>query len=47
MEISTITVSKETQFRAARILEVVSDSFFDFTLVDFFEYSHSLMTKRC
>ncbi|KAH0669870.1 hypothetical protein KY285_024005 [Solanum tuberosum] len=44
MEISTIGVSKEAQLRAVKILEVVSNSCFDFTLKNFFEYSQSLMT---
>ncbi|XP_055806915.1 L-tryptophan--pyruvate aminotransferase 1-like [Solanum dulcamara] len=46
MEISTIGVSKEAQLRAARILEVISDSCLDPTLENFFEYTQSLMTDR-
>ncbi|KAK4715913.1 hypothetical protein R3W88_014251 [Solanum pinnatisectum] len=46
MEISTIGVSKEAQLRAAKILEVVSDSCLDPKMENFFEYSQSLMTDR-
>uniref|UniRef100_M1BMT0 Alliin lyase n=1 Tax=Solanum tuberosum TaxID=4113 RepID=M1BMT0_SOLTU len=46
MEIRTIGVSKETQLRAAKILEVVSNSCLDFTLENFFKYSQSLMIDR-
>lgn len=46
MEISTIGVSKEAQLRAAKILQVVSDSCSDSTLENFFKYSQSLMTDR-
>ncbi|KAH0724983.1 hypothetical protein KY284_000848 [Solanum tuberosum] len=46
MEISTVGVSNEAQLRAAKILEVVSNSCLDFTLENFFEYSQSLMTDR-
>uniref|UniRef100_M1CXU9 Alliin lyase n=1 Tax=Solanum tuberosum TaxID=4113 RepID=M1CXU9_SOLTU len=46
MEISTIGVSKEAQLRAAKILEVISDSCLDPKMENFFEYSRSLMTDR-
>ncbi|KAH0720249.1 hypothetical protein KY284_005279 [Solanum tuberosum] len=46
MEISTIGVSKEAQLRAAKILEVVSDSCLDPKMENFFEYSQSLMTDK-
>ncbi|KAH0669615.1 hypothetical protein KY285_025486 [Solanum tuberosum] len=45
MEISTIGVSKEAQLRAAKILEVISDSCLDPNMENFFEYSQSLMTN--
>ncbi|XP_049403727.1 L-tryptophan--pyruvate aminotransferase 1-like [Solanum stenotomum] len=46
IEISTIGVSKEAQLRAAKILEVVSDSCLDPKMENFFEYSQSLMSDR-
>ncbi|KAK4715914.1 hypothetical protein R3W88_014252 [Solanum pinnatisectum] len=46
MEISTIGVSKEAQLRAAKILELISDSCLDPNMENFFEYSQSLMTDR-
>ncbi|KAG5631880.1 hypothetical protein H5410_003597 [Solanum commersonii] len=44
--IGKIGVSKEAQLRAAKILEVVSNSCLDFTLENLFEYSQSLMTDK-
>ncbi|KAG5630675.1 hypothetical protein H5410_002392 [Solanum commersonii] len=46
MEIIAISVSKEGQLRVAKILKVVFNSYLDFTLQNFFEYSQSLMTDR-
>uniref|UniRef100_M1DIT6 Alliin lyase n=1 Tax=Solanum tuberosum TaxID=4113 RepID=M1DIT6_SOLTU len=45
-EICTIGVSKEPQLRDAKILEVISNSYLDFTLENFLEYSQSRMTDR-
>ncbi|KAL8118380.1 L-tryptophan--pyruvate aminotransferase 1-like [Apium graveolens] len=50
MEISTIGVSKESQIRAARILQAVSDDYDSISTVNdddrFFDYSYSFMVKR-
>ncbi|KAK4724189.1 hypothetical protein R3W88_026968 [Solanum pinnatisectum] len=45
MDISTIGVSKEAQFRAAKILEVVSDSCLEPKMENFFEYSYDIYLK--
>ncbi|KAK9278067.1 hypothetical protein L1049_027625 [Liquidambar formosana] len=49
MELNTIGVSKESQLRAAKILEVVSDSREDVDYPGksvFFEFSHRMMAER-
>lgn len=49
MEVNTIGVSKESQIRVAKILQVVADGCKRFGSPDgdnFFEFSKSLMSKR-
>ncbi|GKV22947.1 hypothetical protein SLEP1_g32751 [Rubroshorea leprosula] len=47
IELSSIGVSKESQLRAAKILEVISDDGLqNFGFENFFEYSHRVMAER-
>ncbi|GLT36605.1 hypothetical protein SLA2020_109720 [Shorea laevis] len=47
IELSSIGVSKESQLRAAKILEVISDDGLqNFAFENFFEYSHRVMAGR-